>query len=96
MSPRRGSRPGEPRGRTRRNQREALNALRLAVGVADDAGLEAAAPPPEAIGHVQKLAAQGLEQRGALVRIAAERAREVATKEAVALRQAERREARTA
>ena len=73
---------------------KALNALRLAVGIADDAGLEAAAPPPEAIGLVQKLAAQGLEQRGALVRIAAERAREIATKEAVALRQAERRKTR--
>ena len=46
---------------------KALNTLRLAVGIADDAALEAAAPVPEAIRSVQKLATAA--QRGALAQI---------------------------
>ncbi len=70
-----------------------LNALRLAVDISGDAELEAAAPPPEAIGRVQKLATEGSAQRGGLARIANERQRELKTKEAILLRQAERRAA---
>ncbi len=73
--------------------RDRLNALRLAVGISDDAGLEAAAPPPEAIARVQKLASESSAQRGGLARIANERQRELTTKEAMSRRQAERRAA---
>jgi uncharacterized protein YhaN len=68
---------------------KALNALRLAVGIADDAALEAAAPVPEAIRSVQKLATAA--QRGALAQIESERQRELKTKEAISLRQEGRR-----
>ena len=73
--------------------RDRLNALRLAIGISDDAGLEAAAPSPEAITRVQKLASEGSAQRGGLARIANERQRELTMKEAISRRQAERRAA---
>jgi uncharacterized protein YhaN len=70
---------------------KALNALRMAVGIADDAALEAAAPVPEAIRSVQKLATAA--RRGALAQIESERQRELKTKEAISLRQEGRRTA---
>ncbi len=70
-----------------------LNALRLAVAISADAELEAAAPPPEAIWWVQELATEGAAQRGGLAGIESERQRELKTREAILLRQAERRAA---
>jgi uncharacterized protein YhaN len=71
-----------------------LSAVRNVVGLPDDAALEAAAPPPEAIAAVQRLAAQGLKRRGKIAGLAEERARELKALDIVAARQEQRRAAR--
>jgi uncharacterized protein YhaN len=70
-----------------------LKIVRNVVGLADDAALDAAAPPPEAIAAVQRLAAQGLERRGKIASLGEERAREIRTLDSIAARQGQRRAA---
>jgi uncharacterized protein YhaN len=68
-----------------------LRIVRNVVGLSDDAGLEAAAPPSEAIAAVQRLAAQGLERRGKIASLVEERARDYRTLDSIAARQEQRR-----
>jgi uncharacterized protein YhaN len=70
-----------------------LKIVRSVVGLADDAALEAAAPPAGAITTVQSLAAQGLARRGRIAGLDEERVRESRAEQAIATRQEERRAA---
>ncbi len=68
-----------------------LKTLRQRIGLAADADLEAAAPSAEAVERAQKHAVEGLERRGKIDALAAERARETKALEAAQRRQIDRR-----
>ncbi|MGH6840116.1 MAG: AAA family ATPase, partial [Methylocella sp.] len=72
-----------------------LDAIRGALGLGADADLEAMRPPADAIEHVQKLAAQGLEHRARMTAIEDQLAKEDRTLADLAARQSEHRNAGT-